>query len=571
VRYDGGAGQWQSKDLSLDGAFLTGGPLLECGTEVQLGFWLPSIDDAVEFVARARVRWHNRAGQPAKADYPPGMGIEFTSIVADDRRALRDYLEPDDSGAAPLNSTVIPNVRDVVQLPPRAATDAAAKHELVGQRVGPYQVVELLRRGRRADLFVATHVQLNRRVALKRLNPRLAVDPSVVRRFFDEARLVSKIRHPNIVAITDFLSEDTTHYYVTELVEGESLAQRVQRDGALSLERVIHIGTQLCNALQAAHEAGVVHRNLEPDHVMLTQRATRGDSVKLLGFGLAKLLETSASANAGPTIVGIDFGTPRYLAPEQLVGSTVDARTDVYALGVVLHELATGRRWLTGGSWDQVLVQQAEQRGPAFSPEEAATLPQAFRDLVDRCVNRDPEARPDSAAALADQLRRIQTGLGDAGENTWVPPAVAYAAPRRRVPPWLVMLLVGLAAVATAALALTRWLPPSSVASGEPAPDGAPPAARDDEAILGSGPPEPHEAATDLQDVRTSDAEVTDRAQRAPIPTQRAAAVASPPKSKRKAARRPAQPALPVTKSRDAPGTSAFFDQFEDQAEDQDE
>jgi serine/threonine-protein kinase len=574
VRHDGGAGEWQSVDLSLGGAFLAGGPVLECGTELHLGFSLPSIGEDTEIVARARVRWCNALSQPKKSSYPAGMGVEFVAMEADQRRTLSDYLAQDDSGAAPLDSMVIPDVSDIILTPGSEPTDTPETHELIGRRIGPYQVRELLRTGRMADLFIAKHVQLNRRVALKRLNPRFAADSSVVRRFFDEARLVSQIRHPNIVAITDFLSEEEIHYYVMELVEGESLAERIRRDGPLCVERVVNVGVQLCGALHAAHEAGVVHRNLELDHVMLTQHAARADCVKLLGFGLAKLLEPGAGADAGRTVVSFDFGTPRYLAPEQLLGGEVDARADIYAVGVVLHELATGRPWLTGTSWHEVLVQQAELGAPGFKTEEAAGLPAAFRDLVTRCVEHDPERRPKSAAGLNDELRRIQVRLSGTAKQPWMPQAGARSTRRLGGRAWLLSLLVGLVALAAAGVAfVTGYLPasrsqPSATAQSSVAQERAAQPAVAAEASAPAATPQVTEAGrSEVPALRgripgLPKLDVADPQPKANNPPRK------PKKSKKTRVRRPAAPQPAAAPSQQPLGGGGFFDQFENQDND---
>src|SRR6185436_4958824 len=224
-----------------------------------------------------------------------------------------------------------------------------------GTRLGPYEVTAPLGAGGMGEVYRARDTRLERDVALKLLPPLLASNPQFRARFEREAKSVSALNHPHICAIHDVgsasVAGDELHYMVLELVEGESLAQRLAK-GPLPLPDVLRLGGQIAQALDAAHRAGIVHRDLKPGNVMLTRAGA-----KLLDFGLAARpgegavvpVESSLHTEAKPlTEQGTIVGTFQYMAPEQLEGQAADGRTDIFALGAVLYEMATGRRAFEG-------------------------------------------------------------------------------------------------------------------------------------------------------------------------------------------------------------------------------
>ena len=229
---------------------------------------------------------------------------------------------------------------------PAAALISSSPDELIGRTVDTYRIVSRLGAGGMGEVYKAHDSKLDRDVALKLL-PR-DVDADRLRRFHAEARTVSSLNHPHILVIHDFGDLDGRPFIITELVEGDTLRQRLER-GPLPLGETVAIATQIASALVSAHARAIVHRDIKPENVMV-----RPDGyVKVLDFGLAKLVGPTAHAATtliAATEVGVLLGTPHYMSPEQAEGKAVDERSDVFSLGVVLYELATGLRPFTGDS-----------------------------------------------------------------------------------------------------------------------------------------------------------------------------------------------------------------------------
>ncbi|ADO74851.1 serine/threonine-protein kinase [Stigmatella aurantiaca] len=273
-----------------------------------------------------------------------------------------------------------------------------------GDVLGNYQLERLLGEGSMGRVFQARHVRLGRQVALKVLRPEHARDSGFVRRFFQEARSVNQINHEHIVEIFDFVEEPDKGlvYCVMELLRGQSLAQVLKED-RLTLERIQRIGVQVCAALGAAHALGVVHRDVKPDNLFLTHRSGMVDFVKVLDFGVAKIL-TSEGTNG--TLDGTIIGTPTYMAPEQAAGLPVDHRADIYAVGNLLYELLAGHPPFQAPAFGQLVVQIITQPPPAL-PDRLASgepMPPSLAALVLRCLAKEPEARPQKLAEVTTAL-----------------------------------------------------------------------------------------------------------------------------------------------------------------------
>ncbi len=273
-----------------------------------------------------------------------------------------------------------------------------------GQILGNYQLERLLGEGSMGRVFQARHIRLGRQVALKVLRPQHAHDVSFVRRFFQEARSVNQINHEHIVEIFDFVEEVQRGqvYCVMELLRGQSLAQ-VLKEEKLTLARVQRIGVQVCAALGAAHKVGVVHRDVKPDNLFLTHRSGQSDFVKVLDFGVAKIL-TSEGTNG--TLDGTIIGTPTYMAPEQAAGLPVDHRADIYAVGNLLYEMLAGRPPFQSPAFGQLVVQIITQPPPPL-PDRLASgepMPPALAELVLRCLAKEPESRPQSLEEVTTVL-----------------------------------------------------------------------------------------------------------------------------------------------------------------------
>jgi serine/threonine-protein kinase len=210
---------------------------------------------------------------------------------------------------------------------------------LVGRRLGDYQVMRKLGRGGMADVYAARHLSLGRDVALKVLRRDFARDEDYVARFRREARAAAKISHPNIVAVYDVGCTDDTHYIVQELIDGPNLRESLDREGPISIETAVEILVAVGSALETAAEAGITHRDIKPENIM---RSARGE-IKVADFGLARLGVGSDASRADLTQAGLTLGTPRYMSPEQVQGKPVDARSDLYSLGVSLYHLLAGQ------------------------------------------------------------------------------------------------------------------------------------------------------------------------------------------------------------------------------------
>ena len=220
-----------------------------------------------------------------------------------------------------------------------------------GTRLGRYEVIRLLGAGGMGEVYLVKDERLEREVALKVLPTGTLADESARKRFRREALALSKLNHPNIETVYDFDTEDGTDFLVMEYVAGQTLEEKLA-DGALPEKEVVTLGGQVASALEEAHEQGVVHRDLKPGNIIVTSKG----QTKLLDFGLARLLEPVAEGSQVQTISqsGSTVGTMPYMAPEQLRAEKVDARTDIFALGAVLYEMATGQRTFKGDSSPQV-------------------------------------------------------------------------------------------------------------------------------------------------------------------------------------------------------------------------
>lgn len=304
----------------------------------------------------------------------------------------REYEDPT-LGACPADS------RPLHPLLESYSDDAT---QLEGHVVGDRYVIErLLGKGGHGIVVKAQHVFLQRPVALKLLHPALLVVEEVRARFLREARVASRVSCPQVVEIIDFgVTRSRLHYLVMEYLEGQDLRHYLRERGAQDLRRVCGIAVQLCDALEAIHAAGFVHRDLKPGNVWVLPES-RGDipQVKLLDFGIAGVLGEGEGEGERITASGAAIGTPQYMAPEQIQSGPVDARTDVYALGCLLWEMAVGKNRVQGKGAMDVFTKQLLQ--PARAPSlERPGLPGWFDALVLDCLAKDAADRPASASEL---------------------------------------------------------------------------------------------------------------------------------------------------------------------------
>ena len=311
-----------------------------------------------------------------------------------------------------------------------------------GVKLGPYEILSPLGAGGMGEVYKARDTRLERDVAIKVLSAHLSEDPELKARFFREAQAISRLTHPHICTLYDIRSETGIDFLVMELIEGQPLADRLER-GALPIDETLAYSIQITHALDRAHRAGIVHRDLKPGNVMIT-----ASGVKLLDFGLAKVgvdaeppadlstLPTQAPASHPLTQRGAVMGTLTYMSPEQLFGKPVDARSDLFSLGVVIYEMATGRRPFRGTS--TVAISDAILHDPPQSFGGAA-VPERLKAVILRLLEKDPARRFASAAEVATELEAIAASRQSRG------------IPRTR------LLLAGVAVVAAAAVAGWFW------------------------------------------------------------------------------------------------------------------
>src|SRR2546426_797921 len=287
-------------------------------------------------------------------------------------------------------------------------------------RLGPYEIISSIGAGGMGEVYRARDTRLDRTVAIKILPEHLSSNPQLRERFDREAKAISSLSHPHICPLYDVGHQDGIDYLVMEHLEGETLAQRLKK-GPLPPERALEYAIQIADALDTAHRRGVIHRDLKPGNIMLTKAGA-----KLLDFGLAKLggahpaaafsrLSALPTEDRSPlTAEGTIVGTLQYMAPEQLEGKETDARTDIFALGTVLYEMATGQRAFKGKSQASLIAAILTSEPPPISSLQPMTPP-ALDRLVKTCLAKDPDERWQSAHDLTHELRWIAEGGSQAG------------------------------------------------------------------------------------------------------------------------------------------------------------
>jgi Tol biopolymer transport system component len=330
-----------------------------------------------------------------------------------------------------------------------------------GSRLGPYEIVAPLGAGGMGEVYRARDTRLDRQVAIKVLPEDLAGSPEFRTRLEREARAASALNHPHICTLHDVGHQSGTDYLVMELVEGETLAARIAR-GPLPPVEVLRYGIEIADALDRAHRAGIVHRDLKPGNIMIAK-----SGVKLLDFGLARQtapgpapgsLSQTPTMSHPLTAQGSVVGTFQYMAPEQLEGQEADARSDLFALGAVLYEMATGKRAFEAKSQASLIAAIIEREPPPVS-SIAPLMPPALDRLIQSCLVKDPEQRIQTAHDVKLQLQWVAEGGSQAG----VPAPVALRRRNREKLAWAIAGVAALAAVALGAMAVIQRPRPPQV------------------------------------------------------------------------------------------------------------
>ncbi|HUE42524.1 MAG TPA: protein kinase [Candidatus Sulfotelmatobacter sp.] len=277
---------------------------------------------------------------------------------------------------------------------------------LIGRTLSHYRITSAIGAGGMGQVYRAADTKLQRDVALKVLPSEMASDPDRLARFQREARVVASLNHPQIVTIFSVEESDGLHFLTMELIEGESLDRVIPSNG-LPIERILEIGAALAGALAAAHEQGIVHRDLKPSNVMVK---TDG-SIKVLDFGLAKdirseLVSNATLTSAGQTQAGVVMGTPAYMSPEQIAGREIDHRTDIFSLGVVLHEMSTGHRPFEESSSAE-LMSAILRDAPSPVTDLRPDLPADLARIIRRCMEKDVRHRVQTARDVSNEFRDL--------------------------------------------------------------------------------------------------------------------------------------------------------------------
>jgi serine/threonine protein kinase len=292
----------------------------------------------------------------------------------------------------------------------------------IGTNLGSLEITALIGRGGMGEVYRARDLKLKREVAIKILPEEFSRDPDRVSRFQREAEVLASLNHPNIASIYDLLEAKGTRYIVLELIDGETLADRIQR-GPISVEEALDIAKHLCEALEAAHEKGVIHRDLKPANVKLTPDG----KVKVLDFGLAKAFETEAAGmnlSNSPTLVsgsapGVILGTAAYMSPEQAKGKMVDRRADIWAFGVVLYEMLTGRMLFSGETVSETIA-AVMMKDPDWTALPR-NIPTRVRDLLRRCLVKEPRNRVQAIGDARIAIEEVQSGAAVDGHVSQAP------------------------------------------------------------------------------------------------------------------------------------------------------
>ncbi len=292
-------------------------------------------------------------------------------------------------------------------------TSGAVRGDLIGEvLLGRYQVIKKLGEGGMGTVYLAEHMTIRKKFAVKVLSHEFAHKADLVERFLQEARAASMISQENVVEITDFGdTPDGSVFFVMEFLRGEDLSDTVRNQGALGWARVKPIILQVCRALEAAHEAGIVHRDMKPENCYRTRRGKNDDFIKVLDFGIAKVTTEEGEGGKGLTRTGMIFGTPEYMSPEQAQGARIDLRVDVYAVGIIMYELLTGRVPFMADTFMGILTKhmfEVPEAPSRIAPQ--AGIPAEAESIILKALQKDREFRFQDMPAMMEAIEAVGTG-----------------------------------------------------------------------------------------------------------------------------------------------------------------
>jgi eukaryotic-like serine/threonine-protein kinase len=311
---------------------------------------------------------------------------------------------------------VCPEDGAALQADATVAVEGVADDPLVGMTLDEkYRLDSRLGTGGMGTVYRATHLLIDRPVAVKVLNPRYVEDDAAQTRFRREARAAGRLQHANAVTVTDFGStRDGLVYIVMELLEGKTLREVLAHDAPLDVARAVSVMLQISGAVEAAHHAGIIHRDLKPANIFIVQRKDAPPFVKVLDFGIAKLAAEALEDDDDPqtlTQVGAMIGTPRYMSPEQCEGASLTPAADVYSLGIILYEMLTGTTPFNGTTPIAIAIKHSSE--PPRSPREfVAAIPREIEAVVMHALEKRPEKRPEDAGAFHRELYAVAERLG---------------------------------------------------------------------------------------------------------------------------------------------------------------
>jgi len=279
---------------------------------------------------------------------------------------------------------------------------------LVGKTIdGRYYVEKILGEGGMGLVYRGKHTILNKPLAIKVLRPDVSRDEEIISRFKQEAQSASSIGNQHIIDISDFGNlPDGSTYFIMEFLDGSDLTKVIETQSPVAPNRIVHIAKQLCDALGAAHDAGIVHRDLKPDNIYLVRRGGDSDFVKVLDFGIAKVGGTSSKL----TRAGQVFGTPHYMSPEQCAGTGVDHRTDLYAIGIILYEMVTGRTPFDADNLMGILTKHLYE-APIAPSQIRPDCPPELEAIIIKCIAKKQDERYQNCRELLEDMKRIEAGM----------------------------------------------------------------------------------------------------------------------------------------------------------------